>query len=106
MLAYVGSKLTYVGFMLAYVGIMLAHAGFMLCQVGSCWLKLAPCWPTDAQNGSPEPPGASKMSQDDLKNAKNGSQDEAKIVIFEVSLRKSRKSIWSYYSNVFLIFLR
>jgi len=106
MLAYVGFMLAYVGFLLAYVGIMLAHAGFMFCQVGSCWLKLAPCWPPDAQNGSQEPPGASKMSQDHLKNAKNGSQDEVKIVIFEVSLRKSRKSIWSYYSNVFLIFWR
>ena len=106
MLAYVGSKLTYVGFMLAFVGIMLAHAGIMLCQVGSCWLKLAPCWPTDAQNGSPEPPGPSKMSQDDPKIVKNGSQDEVKIVIFEVSLRKSRKSIWNYYSNVFSMFWR
>ena len=106
MSAYVGSKLAYVRFMLAYVGIMVARAGFMLRQVGSCWLKLAPCWPTDAQNGSPEPPRASKMSQDDLKNVKNGSQDEVKIVIFEVSLRKTQKSIWSYYSNVFLMFWR
>ena len=106
MLAYVGSKLAYVRFMLAYVGIMVARAGFMLCQVGSCWLKLAPCWPTDAQNGPPESPGPSKMSQDDPKIVKNGSQDEVKIVIFEVSLRKSRKSIWNYYSNVFLMFWR
>ena len=97
--------LAYVGFMLAYVGIMLAHAGFMLCQVGSCWLKLAPCWPTDAQNGSPEPPGTSKMNQDGLKNASGRLQDEVKTEMFEVSLRKTRKCIWSYYSNVFLIFL-
>ena len=108
MLAYVGIMLAHVGFMLAYVGIMLAHAGFMLGQVGSCWLKLAPSWPQDAKNGSQEPPRASKMSQDGLKNASGRLQDEVKIEIFEVSLRKRRKCIWSYsyYSNVFWIFLR
>ena len=98
--------LAYVGFMLAYVGIMLAHAGFMLGQVGSCWLKLAPSWPQDAKNGSQEPPRASKMSQDGFKNASGRLQDEVKIEIFEVSHRKRRKCIWSYYSNVFWIFLR
>ena len=96
----------YVGFMLAYVGIMLAHAGFMLGQVGSCWLKLAPSWPQDAKNGSQEPPRASKMSQDGLKNASGRLQDEVKIEIFKVYLGKRRKCIWSYYSNVFWTFLR
>ena len=106
MLAYVGFMLAYVGFMLAYVGIMLAHAGFMLGQVGSCWLKLAPSWPQDAKNGSQEPPRASKMSQDGLKNVSGRPQDEVKIEIFEVSLRKRQKCIWSYYSNVFWTFVR
>ena len=101
---YVGLMLAYAGFILAHVGIMLAHAGFMLGQVGSCWLKLAPSWPQDVKNGPQEPPRASKMSQDGLKNASGRLQDEVKIEIFEVSLRKTRKCIWSYYSNVFLLF--
>ena len=101
-----------------HVGLCCVQVGSMLAQVGSRWVVLAPCWlkmpaswlqdgsrwlyvgsswPQDVQNGLPRPPRC-------FRNASGRLQDEVKIEIFEVSPRKMRKCIWSYYSNVFLIF--
>ena len=93
------------------------HVGLKLAQDG---LMLAPSWPRDAQNGLPRPPrclkNASGRPQDDLKvvflksvcgerkNASGRPQDDLKIKNFEVFVRKTRKCVWSYYSNVFSIF--
>ena len=96
------------GSMLAYVGfscwLMLALCWVKLAHVASSWLQVGVKMPKMGPKSLQEAPRASKMSQDGLKNAKNGSQDEVKIEIFEVYLRKRRKYIWSYYSNVFLLF--
>ena len=61
---------------------------------GRGWRMTGSC----SQNGLPRAPRC-------LKNASGRLRDEVKIEIVEVSLRKTQKCIWSYYSNVFLIFL-
>ena len=62
----------------------------ILAQVGSRW-------PQDCQNGLPRPPRC-------FENASGRPQDDLKIDTFEAFVRKTRKCVWSYYSNVFLIF--
>ena len=73
----------------------------ILAQDGSRWAHVGPSWPQvrprDAQNGVPRPPRC-------LKNASGRPQEDLKIDIFEVCVRKARKCVWSYYSNVLLIF--
>ena len=79
---------------LAHFGLMLGHVGLKTAPGRS---MLAPSEPRDAKNGLPGPPRC-------LKNASGRPQDDLKIDIFEVFVRKTRKCVWSYYSNVFSIF--
>ena len=92
----------------AFLGL---HAGSCWLMLGSGWLKVASSWlqdgsrslyvgsswPQDAQHGPQRPPKYPKMRPKWL-------QDELKIENFEVFGRKARKCVWSYYSNVFLLF--
>ena len=55
-------------------------------------------WVAGWLNGLPRPPKS-------FENASGRPQDYLKIDIFEVFVRKTRKCVWSYYSNVFLICL-
>ena len=57
------------------------HVGF---KMASCWLQV----------GLETP-----------KMVSRGLQDASKIEKFDVFAGKTRKCVWSYYSNVFLIFL-
>ena len=83
----------------------------MLPHVGLCWGYVGLRWPR----------AGSKMAQDRFMLAQVGPklpkkvpqgpkmrlkwfQDELQIENFEVFGRKARKCVWSYYSNVFLLF--
>ena len=94
MLAHVIDLLALCWLRLAQIGLMLGHVGLKTAQDR---FMLAPRWPHDAQNGLPRPPRF-------LTNASGRPRDDLKIDIFEVFVRKTRKCIWSYYSNVLLIF--
>ena len=99
----VGSMLAPCCLMLAPCCLRLAHFGLMLGHVG---LKtapgrsmLAPGEPRDAKNCLPGPPRC-------LKNASGRPQDDLKIGIFEVFVRKTRKCISTYVFHCFLHFGR
>ena len=78
----------------------LPHCGWVP-DPGHVGLKMASCWlEVDLET----PKMASRGLQDISKMASGRPQDDLKIDIFEVFVRKARKCVWSYYSNVLLIF--